>query len=402
MRILTFGHLFPNSVQPVWGIFVYQRIVHFAKRPGSEVRVVAPIPYIPQWFPSPSREKYKHIPQREFVGGLPVEHPRYLLVPKIAMPFHGILLFLGCWRRITKLYREQSFDCIDSHWKYPDGFAAVLAGKMLGVPVFCSARGTDINVYPRLPLIRPLIRWTLRQACGIIAVSQSLKRVMVDLGIPEEKIRVIGNGVDTDRFHPMDRVQARRQLGLPVEGQLVVAVGSLTEHKGHALLISAIAEISSRWPSLCLCILGEGPLRASLVKLASEKGLDGRVLIPGSCLNEELSVWYNAADVSCLPSSREGWPNVLLESLACGTPVVATRVGGVPEVISSPEHGILVEPNVNKLSEGLEAALRKQWDRGTIVSYARCRTWNEVAAEMETFLAERRHSSNNSQTAETG
>ncbi|HZR63926.1 MAG TPA: glycosyltransferase family 4 protein [Terriglobales bacterium] len=388
MKILTFGHLFPNSQQPFWGIFVYQRIVHFAKRPGAEVRVVSPIPYIPRWFPSASREKYKRIPRRETIGGLTAEHPRYLLVPKIAMPLHGFLLFAGCYRKIAQLYRQRNFDCIDSHWIFPDGFAAVLAGKILGVPVFCSARGTDINVYPNFRLIRPFIRWALAQSAGVIAVSQALKERIVALGIPEHKVRVIGNGVDIDRFHPIDRQEARRQLGLQPEGFVIVAVGSLTEHKGHALLISALAEISSVHTDLRLYILGEGPLQVDLESLITKSGMKNRVFLAGGKRNEELNLWYNAADLSCLPSSREGWPNVLLESLACGTPVVASRVGGVPEVITSCEYGILVEPTVAELRKGIEAAIAHKWNRQTIVNYARSRTWNEVAAEMEAFLTE--------------
>src|SRR5262249_55671963 len=150
----------------------------------------------------------------------------------------------------AKLYREQAFECIDSHWIYPDGFAAVLAGKMLGVPVFCSARGTDVNVYPTMPVIRHLIGWTLRRADGIIAVSQALKDVMVAFGIAEEKIRVIGNGADINRFYPTDREEARKRLRLPISGRLVVSVGSLTEHKGHSGLIAAFGKLLRRWPDL--------------------------------------------------------------------------------------------------------------------------------------------------------
>jgi glycosyltransferase involved in cell wall biosynthesis len=389
MRILTFTHLFPNSLQPVWGVFIYQRIAHLAKRPGIEVTVVAPVPYIPKWIPIRSWEKYKHIPKEEIIGGVSAIHPRYPHIPKIAMPLHGILLFLGCYRQVAKLHRERGFDCIDSHWIYPDGFAAVLIGKKLGIPVFCSARGTDINVYPKFWTIRPLISWLLNQSTGIIAVSRALKEVMVNLGLQQEKIRVVGNGVDESRFAPMDRSKARGLLRLPSDGQIMVAVGSLSEHKNHALLISATSVIISRWPDMQLYILGEGPFRERLERMVRDKGLQGRVLLPGNQSNEKLNLWYNAADVSCLSSCREGWPNVLMESLACGTPVVATRVGGVPEVITSAAYGLLVEQSVPALAKGMESALGNQWDREAIVRYARTRTWNEVAAEIESYFVER-------------
>jgi teichuronic acid biosynthesis glycosyltransferase TuaC len=388
VRVLTFTHLFPDSVRPVWGVFVYHRIVHFAKRPGNQVTVVAPVPYIPRWFPSKEREKFKRIPREETVGGIQVHHPRYLLVPKVAMPFHGLLLFLGSYRKVLELHRQIKFDCIDSHFVYPDGFAAVLLGKKLGIPVFCSARGTDINLYTKFRLIRPMICWSLRRAAGIIAVSRALKQVIVDLGIPEQKVRVIGNGVDLERFQLMERHEARKKLGVSSEARLVVAVGSLHEHKGHARLISAVAELTERWPDLRLCIVGEGPLRGSLEKLAAEKALSERVWFAGSLPNEQINTWFNAADLSCLPSSREGQPNVILESLACGTPVVATRVGGVPEVISSMEQGILVGFEVAELRDAIESALQRTWDRAKIASAARLRSWNQVAAEMEEYLAE--------------
>jgi teichuronic acid biosynthesis glycosyltransferase TuaC len=386
LRILTFTHLFPNAEQPVWGVFVYQRVAHLAQRPGNEVTVVAPVPYIPKWFPTKSWDKYKGIPKEEIVGGLSVIHPRYPHVPRIAMPLHGFLLFLGCYRCVARIRREKRFECIDSHWIYPDGFAAVLLGKTLRVPVFCSARGTDINVYPTFRWIRPLIRWSLGRAAGIIAVSQSLKQLIVGLGIPENKICVIGNGVDLTRFEPMDRREARSKLGLPIEAQIVVSVGSLNEHKSHDRLILAFKEIAPRWPELRLYILGEGQLRGALEKLASDNGLHGRIFLPGTQANEDLKWWYNAADLTCLSSTREGWPNVLLESLACGTPVVATKVGGVPEVIMSPEHGILVEPDAAALARGLESALTQKWNREAIVTYTRSRTWNEVAREVEAVL----------------
>lgn len=388
MKILTFTHLFPNAMQPVWGIFVYQRTRHLAED-GNQVKVVAPVPYIPRWFPSKERERYKHIPRSETVGGLGVDHPRYALVPKIAMPFHGILLFLGCWRQVAKLHREERFDCIDSHWIYPDGFAAVLLGKMLGIPVFCSARGTDANVYPAFRLVRPLIQWTLREAAGVIAVSQALKEVIAGLGVSRENVGVIGNGVDLQRFEMLNRQTAREKLGLPREGQLLLAVGTLNEHKNHALLISAFAQLAPRWPKLQLHIVGEGHLRASLEGLVKGYGLQDRVLLPGSRPNEELYLWYNAADLSCLSSSREGWPNVLLESLACGTPVVATRVGGVGEVITLSELGVVVETTAQAFSEGLEKGLRTNWERDALRKYAQSRTWHEVAKEVETFLSER-------------
>jgi teichuronic acid biosynthesis glycosyltransferase TuaC len=386
MKILTFTSLFPNKMQPILGVFIYQRVSHFARRPGNSVEVVAPVPYFPRWLRWKRWSSYAEVPRSEEVTGLGVSHPRYPLLPKIAMPLHGLLMFLGCFYSALRLKKKIGFVCLDAHFVYPDGFAAILLGKLLRVPVICSARGTDITLFPSFALIRPQIRWTLKQAAGIIAVSNSLKESIVKLGIPAERIRVIGNGVDLGRFGPMDRKQARRQLGLQENEPTLISVGSLQVHKGHQFLISALADIRNKYPTLKLYILGEGPFREELERLITEKNLEGCVYLKGNHPNEELKFWYNSAEVSCLVSAREGWPNVLLESIGCGTPVLATNVGGVSEVITSPELGVIVEQTTVSIKEGLERALRKTWDRDVLVRHARKRTWDKVAEEMEAYF----------------
>src|SRR5262249_6143391 len=156
-------------------------------------------------------------------------HPRYALLPGLLMPLHGLLMFVGSFLLVRRLHRQDRFDCIDAHYVYPDGFAAVLLGKMLGLPAIVSARGTDINVFPSFPAIRPIIFWTFRKAAGIIAGSTGLKNGMVDLGLPAEKIWVDPNGVDIKRFPALPRQEARRTLGLPKNGKIAVSVASLTE-----------------------------------------------------------------------------------------------------------------------------------------------------------------------------
>jgi len=317
-----------------------------------------------------------------------VSHPRYPLLPKIIMPLHGLLMFLGTILPVWRLHRLTGFQLIDSHFVYPEGLAATLLGRTLGIPVVCSARGTDIEVYPSYSFIRPQIRWALRQAKGIIAVSASLKKRMVELGIPAEKIHVVGNGVDPSRFGQLDRATAREALGLPAAGPILLSVGSLHPYKGHHLLIAAVARIVPHYPNLKLYVLGEGPARETLESQIRRENLQNHVFLRGSRPNEELKLWYNAADLSCLPSTREGWPNVLLEALGCGTPVLATRVGGVSEVITEPNVGLIVEPDSASIAEGLEFALGKSWDRDSLVQFARRRTWEDVAREVEKVFLE--------------
>jgi len=209
---------------------------------------------------------------------------------------------------------------------------------------------------------------------------------MTALSIPEAKIQVIPNGIDTERFHPLDTRSARKQLDLPEEGFIAVSVGSLIESKGHHLLISAVAELASSFPKLRLYIIGEGVYRSRLEELVRKRKLQNTVFLFGNRPNEELRLWLSAADVSCLMSSREGWPNVVPEALACGTPVLATPAGGIPEIMSSPELGMLVERDVQSIAVGLKRALTKPWNRAEIARRSRSRSWDAVAAEVEAFL----------------
>jgi glycosyltransferase involved in cell wall biosynthesis len=350
------------------------------------VEVIAPVPYSPSWLTVPRWSEFSRIPHEEEIDGIRVHHPRYPFLPGISMPAHGMLMYASSLSLARRLHGENTFDCIDAHFVYPDGFAAVRLGKRLGLPVVVSARGTDINVYPSFRLIRPMLRWTLTNAAGAIAVSADLKNKMIALGIPEAKIQVIANGVDTARFHPLETKSARKQLGLPEEGPVAVSVGSLIESKGHHLLIAAVAKLAARFPKLRLYVIGEGVYRAKLEELVREKQLQESVFLAGNRPNEELPFWFSAADVSCLISSREGWPNVVSEALACGTPVLATRIGGIPEIINSSELGIFVEHSIDSIVVGLEQALTRAWNREEIARRSRSRSWDAVAEEVEAFL----------------
>jgi len=386
LRVLTFTALYPNKVNPLQGIFIHQRVKHLALRPGNSVEVIAPVPYFPAWMPGERWRKFSQIPREEVIEGVLIHHPRYPLLPGISMPVHGMLMYWASLSLAQHLHRKEQFDCIDAHFVYPDGFAAVRLGRNLGLPAVVSARGSDINLYSSFRAIRPMLRWTLLHADGAIAVSDDLKNKIIALGIPESKIRVISNGVDAERFQPRDAKSARKQLGLPEEGSIAVSVGSLIESKGHHLLIAAIAELARSFPQLRLYILGEGAYRSTLEQLVREKKMQDRIFLFGTRPNEELSLWFSVADLSCLMSSREGWPNVVSEALACGTPVLATRAGGIPEIIISPDLGMLVERNVQSIVVGLERALTKPWNRAEIARHSRSRSWDAVAAEVEAFL----------------
>ena len=389
MRVLTFTSLFPNKVQPNNCIFIHRRMSHFARRSGNEVVVMAPVPYFPPWLRRSNWHMYSQVPLQERIDNLDTYHPRYPLIPKVAMALHGYLMFSGSRELAQRLHREKRFDFIDAHYVFPDGFAAVLLGRLLGLPVIVSARGTDMNLFPSFVTIRPIIRWTLERVAGGIGVCSPLRDLMVDHGLAQEKAQVIGNGVEANLFQPVDRRAARERLQIPQDAEVIVSVGGLIERKGFHFLIPAVAQILPRHPKLQLYIVGGGPDRGKLETLAAKYGLQGHVFLKGPQPNAELKYWYSAANVSALTSSREGWPNVILESMACGTPVVATGVFGVPEVIVSPELGLMVEQTVPSIAQGLEAALCKDWDGRIIAKHAQQRSWDVVAAELEEYFQAR-------------
>jgi teichuronic acid biosynthesis glycosyltransferase TuaC len=389
MRVLVFTSLFPNLRRPDFGIFICQRTAHLARRPGNFVRVVAPVPYFPGWFRSSRWSQYGALPRQQEIHGLTVFNPRYPLLPGL-MPLHGVLMFLGSCRLVSKLQRQHRFDCIDAHYVYPDGFAAVLIGKVLRLPVVLSARGTDINVFPSFTSIRPMIRWSLNNAAGVVAVSDALRVAITDLGVPAEKIRTIPNGIDAERFHPIAQPEGRSALGLPTDsGKVLVSVGSLTEGKNHLSLLSAFARLLPELPDARLFIIGEGPLRPLLEQKIRALQLGENARLVGARRNQELALWFSAADISVLVSTREGWPNVVMESIACGTPVVATRVGGVPEIINSPDLGMLTDQDVDAIALTLRAALAKTWDRAAVARHGQLRSWDVVAGEVEQYLTSR-------------
>ncbi|HLH07355.1 MAG TPA: glycosyltransferase family 4 protein [Terriglobales bacterium] len=386
MRILTFTSLFPDRSRPNFGIFVYQRMAHVARRPNTSVTVVAPVPYVPSWVPGNKARQYRAVASKEMFGDLVIYHPRYPLLPKASMPLHGLLMFLGAFSIVRKLTSEQDFDCIDSHFIYPDGFAAALFGKTLRIPTVASARGTDINLYPSIKLIRPLLKWTLKNTDGLIGVCKALSQEMVACGAKADRVKTIGNGVDINRFRPVEQRAARKALDIPQTGPVVLAVGSLVPVKGYPLLIAAIADLKKRGLAVHLYVAGDGPCRSKLENIIGSLGLQHDITLLGNVPNDQLNIWYSAADVSCLCSSREGWANVLLESMACGTPVVATRIWGTPEVVVSDELGLLVDLNTHAIADGLQAALNRSWNRDRISGFARQKSWDTVAEEVEQWL----------------
>lgn len=372
LRLLTFSTLFPNAAAPHHGVFVENRLRHLVASGEAESRVIAPVP----WFPSSNPRfgtyaTYAAAPRREVRHGIEVDHPRYPLIPKIGMTVAPALLYSWSLPAVRRLLRSgYDFDLIDAHYFYPDGVAAALIARRLGKPVTITARGTDINLIPEYSLPRRQILWAADRADGMITVCQALKDEMVELGIPAERIVPLRNGVDLDLFLPGDREALRRKYGL--DGPTLISVGHLISRKAHDLVIEALPHL----PEFRLLVAGEGPEDAALRALAEKLQVANRVSFLGRRPHEELPGLYAAADVLVLASSREGWANVLLEAMACGTPVVASNVWGTPEVVAAPEAGRLMrERSGIAIAEGVRDLFAALPDRAATRRYAEGFSW---------------------------
>ena len=386
-RLLVFSTVYPNAAQPHHGIFVRERMRGLP--PGIEVCVVAPAPWFP--FVSGLRPGFRpKLPREEVRDGVRVLHPRFLSFPGVLKCLDGLLLFLGSLPAVLRLRRSFRFDAIDAHFIYPEGLAAVLLGKVFRVPVLITLRGLLPLLIP-FRLRRPQLRFALRRATRVIAVSESLRESAMSLGLPRERVRVIENGVDPELFRPLDRVEARRSLGLPEDGPLLVSVGTLAPRKGFHLVMEALPALTRCFPKIRYAIVGgagaEGFMEDELRRLAARRGVADRVVFAGPRARTELAAWYSAADLSVLATAHEGCPNVVLESLACGTPVVATPAGDIPRLLDT-ETGLLVEREVSALASGIAGALARLWDRDHIRSRVEPRTWQAVGWEVEEEIRE--------------
>lgn len=378
IKTLLFSTLYPSSARPIHGVFVETRLRELLKTGCVQTQVVAPVP----WFPSthPRFRGYAQMartPLLEERHGVKVHHPRYLLPPKVGQNIAPYVLAAGALPTIRRLMREGfDFDVIDAHFYYPDGVAAALIARRLGKPFVCTARGSDINLYRQFAVPERLIRRTLQQASGNLGVSADLVRQLIELGADPGTAHVMRNGVDLDRFEPMDRFAARASLGIEHQGLLFLSVGNHVELKGHDLVIRMLRHFTQAH----LVLVGDGPLRRELQALAESQGVAERVSFAGQRPNEQLKTYYSAADVLLLASSREGWPNVLLESMACGTPVVATRVNGTPEIVTSPESGRLsAARDVPSLCAAVDELLAAYPAREAVRRYAEGFSWAETS-----------------------
>lgn len=370
MRIAVVTPMFPTSARPYHGSAILQTVLALQK--SADVEVFCPLATFPRWHPM---TRYAPADLSYSPEGVRATYFEYPALPVVSRPWNGS----NCARRLLPYLRDARADLILAYYLQPEGYAAVMVGEKLGLPVIVGSRGSDLHDI-RDPFTRRAARLTVRRASFVLTVSEDLRRRAMDLGGVPEKVRTIHNGCDTSVFRPADRAAARAELGVASDAQLVLFVGWLAELKGVRELWTAALGLLSDHPRLQVVFIGEGLLEPELRRRLAHGELSGHAQLLGPRRSEEIARWLAASDLLCLPSHKEGCPNVVLEALSCGRPVVGSNVGGIPELLDE-SSGVLVPPgNALALREALSKSLRRSWD-DVAIAKSFGRSWEDVARE---------------------
>lgn len=381
MKILIISKIFPNSLEPHFGTFVIDETKALSKI--HEVEVVAPVPWFPAVKGFKSWYKYSQIPAHESIENISVHHPAYLVTPKIGRMFYGYFLRQGLKKTIARIRSTFKFDLILAHYAYPEGLAAAYFSKKYHCPLVLKIHGSDINVDANYWGRRIGIKKALHAAEVIFPVSEALKEKIAALGIPSAKLLRLYNAVDAG-FTVQDQKHCRQQLNLPMDKKFILFIGNLIPIKGIPNLIEAFhRHILPAHPDVDLLLIGAGPLKAALQEKIENLHLGDRIKLIGARPHAEIPIWMNACDLLCLPSYNEGFPVSLIEARACGLPFVASRVGGIPELVSSTDSDLLVPPgDIDALGKALKQKVSGLKSSPSVRISLFNRTWKDVAEEM--------------------
>ncbi len=386
MSLLVVTNLFPNPSEPQRSTFNERQILALAEL--EPVTVVCPVSWtrkVDLW----RSGKLGALGRCRDWRGIPVRYPTYHFVPRALPWLRGWSMALSLLPACAHAIRESRPRAILATWAYPDGFAAGLLGRHFGLPVHIKVHGSDVEALDEPGWAAGLARRGLCRADGVVSVSRYLRDRLVHHGVPEERVAVVHNGIDSDVFDLRDQAPLRTELGLAPHRRYVLYVGNLKEDKGLLDLLHPVVVESCRAAGAEILVVGGGPLQARLEREIQSRGLQRDVRLLGRKPPAEIARWMNASDGLCLPSHHEGIPNVILEARSCGVPVVATRVGGIPEVVSA-ESGVLVDARQPpSLAAGLAELFGRRWDRETIRRTSPAGTWAESASALRRATQDR-------------
>lgn len=370
MNILTITTLYPNALEPRHGIFVRNRLKAMDHFDGFSRKVIAPVPQCPyiHWI-SDRYKRYLKMPESEVIDNIEVHHPGYFTLPGMSFFDNANSMAKAANEILAKLYSApQTPDLIDGQYLYPDGVAAYKVAEKIKKPLVLTARGSDVNYWMQNSKAKEKILEAINYSSKVICVSNALKQSLIEHGVEEEKICVIINGVDPDCFNP--NIEKN-----PLREEYFLSVGNLVPLKGHHLTLNAFTEL----PRRRLIIVGDGEQKDTLKSQAASLGLSGRIQFIKHLDQKKLAEFYAGAKATILMSEMEGMPNVLLESLATGTPVIACDVGGVSEIVN-PENGILLNTQDEfELIDAIEKMEDLNFFRSEVSETVTNFRWNDVA-----------------------
>lgn len=378
MKVLSFSYCFPQKDNKTWGVFVSQRLSALAQH--TDLKVCSPAPWFPILADAPDLRK------AECWNGLSVFRPRFFYIPKFLKNYDARFYASGLHSWLEELRQSWEPDILDAHFVWPDGVGAALLAHKTKLPYVITLRGKLYECLKNNNQTRQCAK-ALQGARAVISVSSRMGEEALRLGVEPQRLAVIPNGVDLEHFQVRDQQECRQKLNLPRTGRLLVSVAHLGHRKGHHEVIEALSKLPD---DIHLVIVGgeaQGGGKAQLQEVARKHGVESRLILPGRQEYELIPYFYAAADASVLASYREGCPNAVLESLACGIPVVATDVGAVPDILPQSQCGRMVPPQqVAPLQQALHEVLETQWDAQTVRTASGVRSWDQVAEEvMEVF-----------------
>jgi glycosyltransferase involved in cell wall biosynthesis len=372
LRVTLVTPIFPIPAQPYRGHSEYEIVLALSKR--ADVNVICPFPRYPKWF-QPNYD-HRHPDLSYSPPGVNTKYFEYPALPGVTRCINGLV----CARYLEPYFRECRPDVACNFWLYPEGYATVVVARKLGIPAIIGSIGSDLNRFVD-PASRWLTRLAMKHATFVVTKSEHLRQRAIEMGISAAKVRTIRNGCNPSVFHLGDRSAARAQLAIDDKAELVLFVGRLDTAKGIEELIEAFASLAGRRPKLRLAFVGDGPGGEHLRSKSKHFALEDRITLNGPCSSQEVAQWLAAANVLALPSYNEGYPNVVIEALSCGRPVIATNVGGILELVNE-ESGILIAPRDSRaLASAIEKAMDRCWDEHSISEQFR-RGWDESADEL--------------------
>jgi teichuronic acid biosynthesis glycosyltransferase TuaC len=372
LKVTMVTPIFPIPAQPYRGHSEYEIVLALAKH--ADVNVICPFPRYPKWF-QPTYD-HRHPDLSYSPPGVSTRYFEYPALPGVTRCINGLV----CARYLEPYFRECMPDVACNFWLYPEGYATVAVARKLGIPAVVGSIGSDLNRFVD-PASRWLTRLAMRRATFVVTKSEHLRQRAIEMGVSASKVRTIRNGCNPSVFHLGDRSAARAQLAIDDKAELVLFVGRLDTAKGIEELLEAFASLAGRRPNLRLAFVGDGPGGGHLRSKAKHLALENRIILNGACSSQQVADWLAAANVLALPSYKEGYPNVVIEALSCGRPVIATNVGGILELVNE-ESGILIAPKDSlALAGAIEKAMDRRWDEHFISEQFR-RGWDDAADEL--------------------